>query len=100
MAVMAIVHGADITQDKYNALRPKVRWEIDHPAGAILHSCAFDGAGGMRVVDVWESAEQMESFFKHRLAPALQELNLQLPQVEIFPIHNLDAFPGIEQHVP
>lgn len=100
MAILAIVHSAAITREKYDALRPKVRWEIEHPAGAILHSCAFDQQGGMRVVDVWESAEQMDSFFKTRLGPALHELNLQPPQVEIYPLYNLDAFPGIEQHVP
>lgn len=100
MAIMAIMRSSGFTRDQYDALRPKVQWEQHYPDGAIFHSCAIDPNGEVRVVDVWESAQQFEAFFKNRLAPVMQELDLPLPQMDVYTVHNLDAFPGIEQHVP
>lgn len=100
MAVLAIMRPNNFTREQYDALRPLVEWENEYPAGAILHTCAIDPKGGIRVVDVWESQEKLETFFKTRLQPGLKKLNLELPQMDIYPLYNFNAFPGIETHIP
>jgi hypothetical protein len=47
--------------------------ENDRPAGLIVH-VHFMENGRARVVDVWESQEQFESFAQQRLQPAIQKV--------------------------
>ena len=35
--------------------------------------------GGLRVVDVWESQEALDTFVRDQLMPALQRLDIALP---------------------
>lgn len=100
MALMAVLHSNDISREQYDALRPRVQWEKNHPEGLMFHTCAFDPQGAMHVTDIWESQEQMQAFFQGRLLPVMQELNIAPPQPQIFPAHNVDAFPGLEKHQP
>src|SRR5204863_9953527 len=69
MAIMAVFDAPEMTKAQYDALRPVVNWEQQHPDGVILHSCAFDAQGGLHVVDLWESAEKLDMFFRDRLGP-------------------------------
>ena len=69
-----------ITREKYETLRAAVKWDKDFPAGLIYHACAFDEKGTMRVADVWESKEQLDTFFATRLVPELQKMKIQPPQ--------------------
>lgn len=98
--ILAIIHSPEITKDKYEALRPIVQWEKNHPEGILFHAAAFDEQGRMHVVDVWESPEQMEAFFTSRLLPGLQQLGITPPQPSIYPAFNVDAYPGIEKLTP
>ena len=98
MAILAIVQGPGLTQELYESLRAPVAWERDQPAGGILHAAAFDENGDCRVVDVWESAEQMQQFFEQRLMPVLQQRNTPAPEVTIYPLHNLNLFAGSEKY--
>lgn len=98
--ILAIIHAPDFTQAHYEALRPIVRWELEHPKGALLHVCAFDEVGGLRVVDVWESAEAMKEFFDTRLQPGMEQVGIAPIEPAIYPVYNVDAFPGIEKLTP
>ena len=100
MPIMLILHGPEMTREQYDSLRPVVQWESEHPEGILLHTCGFDEAGGLHVVDIWESAGHMENFFQSRLMPAMQELNIAMPAPQVCEVHNVDAFPGIERHTP
>jgi len=100
MAILAIMRSNKLTREQYDSLRPLVEWEKEYPAGAILHTCAIDPKGGLRIVDVWESPEQLETFFKTRLQAGLKKLNLEPPQMDVYPLYNFNAFPGIETHIP
>jgi len=100
MAVMVIFHAPDFSQAQYEALRPIVRWEEDYPDGVLLHSCAFDAAGGLHVVDLWESEEKLQTFFETRLMPGFQQVGVNPEPPQVFPVFNIDAFPGIETHTP
>jgi hypothetical protein len=63
MAILAIFSGNNITKQMYESLRREVDWEHSHPTGVILHAAAFDDSGNnIRVVDVWESKEDLNRF--------------------------------------
>jgi hypothetical protein len=98
--IMTMMHAPGISREQYEALRPVVQWEQNHPDGILLHACGFDEQGGMHVADVWESAEQMEAFFMTRLLPGMQAVGVNPPKPTIMPAHNVDAFPGIEKLTP
>ena len=98
MAILAIMRGNHLTREQYDSLRPVAKWETERPAGLLLHTCATDPKGGLRVVDVWESKEQLESFFKTRLLPAMKTLKIEPPEMDVFPLYNCNAFEGIERY--
>jgi hypothetical protein len=97
MAIMAIFSAKEITKKHYESLRPVVKWEKDHPQGAIFHACSFDDKGGLRVTDVWDSAEAMTEFVESRLLPAMKKLNIPAPTVEVFPLHNMNVYPSADK---
>jgi hypothetical protein len=44
---------------------------------------------GIRVVDIWESEEAFQRYFRERLEPVFDEVGISAPPlIEIFPIHN------------
>ena len=82
----------------YESLRKEIDWEHNHPAGAILHSAAFDDTGStVHVADVWESEEDLNNFVSSRLMPSMLNNRIPEPKVEIFQINDVSAFPGIDK---
>lgn len=60
---------------------------IDQYPGLIAHF-AFEQAGALRVIDVWDSAEQWQSFTAANIGPAGARLGLDLrPEVTISELH-------------
>ena len=98
MALLAIFKGKGFTKDMYEALRPEVKWETNVAPGTISHACAFDAAGDILVVDLWESEEQMNAFVGTRLVPAFQKLGIPMPEVTVLPAHEINVFPGASQY--
>lgn len=97
MAIMAIFVGKGIKKEQYEALRKEVNWEKNQPAGVIFHAASFDPSGDARVVDLWESPEELNQFVEGRLVPAMQKAKLAPPSVEVFPVHNVNAYKAIEK---
>jgi hypothetical protein len=78
-----------ITPEQYEEARERVRWDVDYAEGGKLHIAAFDDQG-LRVTDLWESAEDFDRFGRERLMPALQEMGItEQPEIEILPLHAL-----------
>jgi len=99
MAILAIFTGNSITKQMYESLRKEVDWEHKHPPGGIFHAAAFDDSGNnMRVADVWESKEELNKFINERLMPVMQQAKVPPPQMEVFQIHNVNAFAGIDKY--
>jgi predicted ester cyclase len=93
MPVMMIMKWPGVTPEQYDRARAIVNWEGDVPAGALFHVIAFDG-DGLRVTDVWDSAEDFQRFTEERLTPGVSQLNLPgEPIIEIYPTHRIFA-PG------
>ncbi|HWO93187.1 MAG TPA: hypothetical protein VNL92_00305 [Dehalococcoidia bacterium] len=89
MAVAIFMKWDGVTAERYDEVRRLVNWEGDVPPGGMLHMAAFDN-DGMRVTDVWESAEAFQTFVDGRLTPGVQQLGITTqPDVQILPVHAL-----------
>lgn len=94
MAILLIAKGEGFTKDIYENARNEVNWEANPPPGMIFHASSFDESGNLRVVDIWESENQLNNFLNTRLKPYLQKVNVSLPKGEIYPIYNAIAPKG------
>ena len=96
MAVMMQMTWNGIGAEEYEAARKHVNWEGDVPPGALFHVMAVTD-NGVRVTDVWESAEAFDAFARDRLMPGVKQLGIPgEPQVEILPAHAIFA-PGYDR---
>jgi hypothetical protein len=78
-----------VTPEQYEQAREKVDWEGQPADGGMFHVAWFDD-DGLRVVDVWESAEQFQRFTEERLMPGVQEVGIEgEPEVELRDAHRL-----------
>jgi len=78
---------ADAKPEQYEAMRKSVNWEGDVPKGAVFHVAGFDEQG-IRVTDIWESAEDMQHFVETRLMDGARAANVEgEPVVDVFPVH-------------
>jgi hypothetical protein len=98
MAILAIFYGKGVTKDLYDIMIKEAGWKENHPVGGMLHAAAFDANGDARVADIWESEEALNAYFASALAPVFQKHNIPAPSVEIYPIHNVDAYPEIDRY--
>ena len=58
------------------------------PAGAISHFATMT-ASGLRVVDVWETREQFDTFAQEQIGPFTQKVGIAgPPNMEFFEVHN------------
>ena len=87
MAIMVLMDWKGITAEQYDELREVVNLEADAPPGGHFHVVAVTPEG-LRITDVWESAEHFNTFVGTRLMPAVQKLGFPTqPTVEILPAH-------------
>ncbi len=94
MAIMMIMSWPGVSLDQYDEVRRLVDWENEKPVGGLFHATAHDG-NGLRITDLWESADDFQSFVDDRLMPGVQKVGVSgQPQVEIYPVHDIFA-PGV-----
>ena len=87
MRILMLMKWDGITPAQYDELRKSVHWEGNMPKGAVFHVAAF-GNNAIRVTDIWESANEMNSFIQNRLMPEVMKMGItSQPQVETFPVH-------------
>lgn len=83
-----------VSLEQYDAVRAVVNWEEEAPVGGMFHATAHDGKG-LRITDLWESADDFNNFVNDRLMPEVVKAGLEgPPQVEIYPLHDVFA-PGV-----
>lgn len=85
---MAVVRIYDMpwSSDQYDQVIAKLNADGPPPAG-VLHHAAGRTAAGMRVVEIYESAEVADGFIQQRVAPAATGLGLPLPDMSGFTVH-------------
>lgn len=89
MAVMMMMDWTGVTPAQYDAVRKIVNFEGDVPKGGLFHVAAFDDSG-LHVTDVWERAEDFQSFVEQRLMPGVKQAGIQgEPKVNVLPAHNV-----------
>ena len=88
MPIMCIYRVRDVTPAHYDAVRQKVRWEEDPPAGGIAHFLTFTDAGATEF-DVWESRAAFEAFWAPRMKPALKALGIDMGEPEILELQGV-----------
>ncbi|MFN8506124.1 MAG: hypothetical protein U0547_01000 [Dehalococcoidia bacterium] len=87
MSIVMMMQWPGVTLDEYEKVRAIVRFDVEPPVGGAFHVAAADAAG-LRVIDVWDSAEQFQAFVDARLMPAVQQVGISAePQIEILPVH-------------
>ncbi len=87
MAVCLIFEGPGITEAQYDRVRNEVAPGDQPPAGAVYH-VAGPTETGWCVVEVWESQEAAERFFRETLQPLFQAHGVPEAPPTVFPIHN------------
>jgi hypothetical protein len=91
VAVVMNMRWQGVTRAQYDRTLELVKWETDTPAGAKYHVASFDD-DGLRVTDVWESADDFNRFVETRLMPGVQEAGIAgEPHVEITEAHRIFA---------
>lgn len=94
MAIMMIMSWPGVSLEQYEQVKGIVAWEEEKPVGGVLHLTAHDG-NGLRITDVWDSAENFQAFVNDRLMPGVAQVGLAgEPQVEVYPLHDLYT-PGL-----
>jgi hypothetical protein len=81
-----------ITRELVEEVTAEMHFDKDGtPHGLIVHT-ATEMEGGVRIVDVWESAQDYEEFTHKQLIPALEK---------VAAAHNLDMsqMPGQDPHI-
>jgi hypothetical protein len=76
MATVIYLEWDGVTPEQYDAAREQVGWERDPAEGVLLHVAWFVN-GGIRVTDVWESADHFQRFREGRLMPGVREVGIQ-----------------------
>lgn len=86
MAVGVVVNVPGMTEAQYRAVRNALGEALQ--PGNLVHM-AGPIEGGWRVVEVWESVEEVGRFLKERFLPALETLGFtgRPPQPQFWPVH-------------
>jgi hypothetical protein len=95
MAIVMQLRWDGVTPEQYNKASDIVGWEVDVPKGGIFHVAWFEN-DALRVTDVWETADDFQTFVDQRLMPGVAEVEIQgEPKVEIQDAHRIfDAATG------
>jgi hypothetical protein len=71
MAVLMIAEIPNMTEEMYAGVSGQVRPALQSAEGFIAHVGGPDPSGAWRVIEVWESEEQAESWFEANVKPNL-----------------------------
>jgi hypothetical protein len=90
MAVAMMVDNPHGSQEIYERVRGLIG--LERPAGGIFHLAGPSPSGGWRVIEVWESEEDAQRFFKERLLPAAEAVGAAPPPPpQVWRVHNYMA---------
>ncbi len=75
------------TLDQYDQVNAKIGGE--KPEGAHVH-IAMKTDEGIRVIEVWDSADAIDRFMQSGLGDAMQQANIPEPTITDHEVHNFD----------
>jgi hypothetical protein len=89
MAIVMKLRWEGVTAEQYDEACRVVDWENAPPDGGVFHVAWFED-GGLNVVDVWDSPEQLDAFVGMRLLPGTTQVGIEgEPKVEVQPAHRV-----------
>jgi hypothetical protein len=90
MAIVIVHEGSDWNADLYEQAMERVLPDPNNlPDGMVIHAASPGESGGWRVIDVWESEGQWESFRDGTLMPGMQEMNAPPFESKVTEAHNV-----------
>jgi hypothetical protein len=88
LAIFDVAGDTDELLEAYDKAMPRIT-EVS-ASSPLSHVCTPTD-GGIRIYDVWPSAEVLEDFSQNpRFVEAIQEAGLPLPQVTVVPVHQFN----------
>lgn len=87
MAIGLVFNAVGVTQAQYDQVLNELHPDKKPPAGMLYH-VAGPTTEGWRVVEVWDSQEAADSYFKTALGAALQKAKIEV-RPDGFPVHNI-----------
>jgi hypothetical protein len=88
MAIAVELNFPDATLDQYQVIG-KMGFHPGGPGGpGGLFHWVMKTDGGIRVVDVWQSAEQFQRFADDQIGPITREFGMKPPEVQMHEVHN------------
>lgn len=89
MSIVVRFNPANLTTEKYDAVRRHEEAGVEFPPGGRDYHVCFGPEGNMRVSEIWDSREDFEAFGE-RLMPVLADTGIEFTgEPEIFDIHNI-----------
>jgi quinol monooxygenase YgiN len=90
MAILMILELDGVKPDDYEAVMDAMGVDEDNlPQGLVSHAAGPTDDGGFLVVDVWESAEALDSFFTEHAGPAMAQAGIESSaQPQVHQVHN------------
>jgi len=92
MAIALIMEFHGGTLEQYDAVVEALELNGHLARGGIFH-VAGPIEDGVRIVDVWESQQAVDTFLLERLGPVTERLKIVQPQVTVWPVHNIMSEP-------
>lgn len=77
MAVGVIFEGVGVSQAQYEQARDEISPDNQPPPGMLYHA-AGPSENGFCVIEVWESQEVLDQFFREKLGQALQNAKIDV----------------------
>ncbi len=90
MPIALLIDNHEGSQEIYDKVREQLGLKEKHPPGRTLHIAGPSPNGGWRVIELWESEEDADRFFKERLEPALKAVGglTGPPQRQLWSVYN------------
>ena len=92
MAIAVVIDFAGGTAEKHDALVAEMglTGETASTVQGLIFHAAGPTEGGWRVIDVWESEDDLNRFRNERLMPAAAKVGgIPRPQVQVMPVHSM-----------
>ena len=92
MAVV-VIQDFESTTEEYDKVEEILDTKSNPPEGLIVHTGIDLGGGKMKIVDIWESAENFQGFVQDRLIPAMAQAvpdAPQAPEPEVLEVYDLE----------
>ena len=88
MSILIRFAPASMTAEQYDETTRKLEAIGQWPPNGMDYHVCFGSGGKLRVSEIWDSREQLDTFGAH-LMPVLAEVGIQPGEPELMEIHNI-----------